>query len=262
MEKVKIFLDAGHGGKDSGAVLGKRTEKDDVLKLTLAVGKSLLTHYSNVEVGYTRKTDVYETPTQKAIDGNRAKADYFFSFHRNSGVSTAKGYESLVYSNTGITKKLAAEFNDAMKELGFKNRGTKVRENLAVLHGTKMPAVLLELGFISSKADNKRFDDKFTEIVEKIALVIGDVIGLEKKLIEPTPSLFRNGSYNKYVVIKKDNCPVRSARTSASKLLGRLKKGEKVKLLYILKNAQGNYWASIDYGDDIGFIYTGNVEIT
>lgn len=261
MAEIKIYLDAGHGGNDPGAVSAKREEEDDVLKLVLAVGKKLLADYSNVKVGYTRKTDIYESPTKKAQDANNWGADYFFSFHRNSAGATARGCETLVYSNTGIVKELASELNDTMKEVGFKNRGTKVRKELAVLNKTNMPALLLEVGFISNKADNKLFDDKFDLIVEKIVGVIGDVLNLEKKAVKTTSvSAFKNGAYNKNVTITKDKCPVRSARSSASKLLGRLEKGKKVKVLYILKNSAGNYWGSIDYGDDVGYIYMKNVK--
>ena len=258
-ENIRIYLDAGHGGYDPGAVSAKREEEDDVLKLVLAVGKKLKEEYSNVVVGYTRKSDIYESPSKKAQDANNFDADYFFSFHRNSGQSSARGYESLVYENKGIVKELAAEFNDAMKDVGFKNRGTKVRTDLAVLRKTSMPAVLLEVGFISNKKDNKLFDDKFDLIVEKIVSVMGDVLNLKRKKVAPVSSLNKNGAYNKEVIVTKDGCPVRKSRSSTSKLLGRLKKGQVVKLLYILKNSAGNYWASIDYGDEVGYIYVGNV---
>ena len=59
----KIVLDAGHGGEDPGAVYKDRKEKDDNLKLTLAVGKIL--EENGVDVVYTRTTDVYQTPLKK-----------------------------------------------------------------------------------------------------------------------------------------------------------------------------------------------------
>lgn len=56
----KIVLDAGHGGEDPGAVYKDRKEKDDNLKLALAVGRIL--EDNGVDVVYTRTTDVYQTP--------------------------------------------------------------------------------------------------------------------------------------------------------------------------------------------------------
>ena len=73
-----IVIDAGHGGADPGAVFEGRQEKDDTLRLALAVGKILEENGQNVI--YTRTTDVYQTPFQKATIGNEARAE-FFCFH-------------------------------------------------------------------------------------------------------------------------------------------------------------------------------------
>ena len=63
-----VVLDAGHGGANPGAIYNGRQEKDDVLALALAVGSIL--EENGVEVYYTRTTDVYESPYQKAAEGN------------------------------------------------------------------------------------------------------------------------------------------------------------------------------------------------
>lgn len=73
-----IMLDAGHGGQDPGAVYKGRQEKDDNLKLALAVGKIL--EDNGINVSYTRTTDVYQTPFEKAQLANQAGVDYFISF--------------------------------------------------------------------------------------------------------------------------------------------------------------------------------------
>ena len=75
-------LQPAHGGEDPGAVYKERKEKDDNLKLTLAVGKIL--EENGVDVVYTRTTDIYQTPFEKAKAANEAGADFFISFHRNS----------------------------------------------------------------------------------------------------------------------------------------------------------------------------------
>ena len=77
-----IMLDAGHGGRDPGAVYNGRQEKDDSLALTLAVGEIL--QERGIDVLYTRTTDVYESPYQKAMEANAAGEDFFISIHRNS----------------------------------------------------------------------------------------------------------------------------------------------------------------------------------
>ena len=89
-EKKKVMIDAGHGGtKDPGAVFEDRMEKDDTLRLALAVGRIL--EENGVNAVYTRSTDVYDTPYQKAEMGNEAGADYFVSLHRNAASEPGKG---------------------------------------------------------------------------------------------------------------------------------------------------------------------------
>ncbi len=77
-----VVIDAGHGGANPGATYKGRQEKDDAIALALAVGRIL--EQNGVEVYYTRESDIYESPEQKAEEGNAAGADYFVSIHRNS----------------------------------------------------------------------------------------------------------------------------------------------------------------------------------
>lgn len=164
-----IALDAGHGGSDPGAVYNGRNEKDDNLRLALAVGDILKN--KGVDVVYTRTDDIYETPFKKATDANDAGADYFVSFHRNSGENpnTASGAQTLIYSNGGEKEKLARNIQDNLVEQGFKNLGIVERPNLVVLKRTRMPAVLIETGFINNDEDNAKFDNDFDAIANAIA---------------------------------------------------------------------------------------------
>ncbi len=78
-----IVIDAGHGGFDNGAMYQGRKEKDDNLRLALAVGDML--KQRGYDVIFTRTGDEYQSPYEKAQIANEAGADYFISFHRNSG---------------------------------------------------------------------------------------------------------------------------------------------------------------------------------
>ena len=140
-----IMLDAGHGGYDSGAVYGDRYEKNDTLSLVLAVGTIL--ENNGVDVLYTRTTDVYQSPNEKAGIANRSDADYFISIHRNSSPdpNTYSGVETLVYRDSGIPAVFAQNINNELARIGFANLGTEERPNLAVLRGTRMPAALVEV---------------------------------------------------------------------------------------------------------------------
>lgn len=157
----KIVLDAGHGGEDPGAVYKERKEKDDNLKLTLAVGKIL--EENGVDVVYTRTTDIYQTPFEKAKAANEAGADFFISFHRNSssGPEQYNGVEVLVYDKKGIKYQMAQNILGALGELGVKER-----PGLVVLRRTKMPALLIETGFINSEKDNQLFEKNSKRLPE------------------------------------------------------------------------------------------------
>lgn len=164
-----IMLDAGHGGSNPGAVYNGRQEKDDALNLVLAIGEIL--QNNGIDVEYTRTTDVFETPYQKAMEANEAGVDFFVSIHRNSFPrdNVVSGVESLVYNKQGIKYEMALNINDQLATIGFVNLGVKERPNLVVLRRTEMPAVLVEVGFINSDIDNKLFDENFDAIAQAIA---------------------------------------------------------------------------------------------
>lgn len=164
-----IVLDAGHGGANPGATYNGRQEKDDALNLALAVGQIL--ERNGVEVYYTRTTDIYESPYAKAQEGNQVGADYFVSIHRNSSVvpNQYSGVESLVYNRYGAAARMANNINTQLEQVGFLNQGVNERQNLVVLNRTQMPAVLVEVGFINTDADNQLFDQRFDEIAQAIA---------------------------------------------------------------------------------------------
>lgn len=195
-----IMLDAGHGERDPGAVYNGRQEKDDSLALTLAVGELL--QERGVDVLYTRTTDVYESPYQKAMEANAAGADFFISIHRNSSpeANTYSGVESLVYNKSGIKLEMAENINEQLEAVGFVNLGVKERPGLVVLRRTRMPAVLVEVGFINSDTDNMLFDNNFNDIALGIAEGILDTLQMNGDV--PTPGsytvqagAFRNGAY-------------------------------------------------------------------
>mgnify|MGYP003192168321 FL=1 len=169
MADYRIALDAGHGGSDPGAVYKGRQEKDDTLDLTLAVGDIL--KKNGIDVYYTRTTDEYETPFKKATDANNSGADLFVSIHRNSSENPNQysGVETLVYSDTGLKAEVARNINNQLEDAGFKNLGVDERKNLVVLKRTKMPAVLVESGFINNDKDNYLFDEEFDSIAQAIA---------------------------------------------------------------------------------------------
>lgn len=146
----KIFIDAGHGGADSGASSKTIQEKNIALQIALKLNDLL--KKNNLQTELSRSTDVFITPFERAKKANNSKADIFISVHLNAAVNiTSSGIETLVYQNKGINNRLATNIqNELINATCAKNRGIKERPDLAVLNSTKMPAVLVEVGFISN----------------------------------------------------------------------------------------------------------------
>lgn len=184
----RIIIDPGHGGFDAGASYENRKEKDDNLRLALAVGQRL--ENAGYDVVYTRTADQYDSPFDKAQIANNAQGDLFVSFHRNSSErpNQYNGVQSLVYGGSPLADRVAENVNENLAQIGFRNIGTDQRRELVVLRRTAMPAVLLEVGFINSDQDNALFDQNFSEIADAI------VTGIERALPSSgaSPSGYRN----------------------------------------------------------------------
>jgi len=175
----KIIIDAGHGGFDNGASYGDRLEKNDTLELALAVGQILSDN--GLEVEFTRTTDVYQRPQEKATFANERNADLFLSLHRNSSVepNLYSGIQTLIYNTGDIKETFADNINSELEQLGFTNLGKSVRTDLVVLNQTKMPALLVEAGFINNDYDNAVFDEQIYAVAEAIATGVLNTIADE-----------------------------------------------------------------------------------
>lgn len=106
--KFKVTLDAGHGGKDFGAVYGGHIEKNIALAVVQKVGK-ILEGTSGFDVIYTRKTDVFIELVERANIANRADSNIFVSIHCNANKnSAAEGTETYVMGMTKNASNLEA----------------------------------------------------------------------------------------------------------------------------------------------------------
>lgn len=188
---IKLCFDYGHGGKDTGAIYKGRKEAQDNLKVGMAVAKKL--RQQGIIVDETRTSDVTLSLKERSDFENKAKYDYFISFHRNAfKPETANGVESYVYiTGNDKSRKLAEKIQSALVSTGYKDRGVKTA-NFYVLKETKAPAILIEIGFIDSTSDNEIFDNKHMEIVNSISRAITEHLGLiykeEKKTASDTDS--------------------------------------------------------------------------
>ena len=165
----KVIIDAGHGGVEPGAVYEGRKEKNDTLQLAFDLGNAL--ERRGVQVEYTRVNDVYDSPFEKAAIANRSDADFFVSIHRNAMPvpGSASGIESLIYAGNSTAELLAQNIDRQLEHVGWTDLGVKERPGLVVLRQTRMPAVLVEAGFIDNVRDNQFFDQNLAATADAIA---------------------------------------------------------------------------------------------
>ncbi|UNK20185.1 N-acetylmuramoyl-L-alanine amidase [Paenibacillus sp. N3/727] len=177
----KVWIDAGHGGKDSGAVGNGLKEKDIALDVSLGVKKRLEDNYDGVQVLLTRSTDVFLELSERTKAADKAGADILVSVHCNAG-GGAGGFETFRYINSqpasvALQNVLHKEIMVALKPFGVIDRGQKAK-NLHMVRESKMPAVLTENLFIDVASDAAKL--KRQEVID--ALIEGHVQGIAKYL--------------------------------------------------------------------------------
>ncbi|MFR9070863.1 MAG: N-acetylmuramoyl-L-alanine amidase family protein [Paraclostridium sp.] len=148
---MKWYLDFGHGGKDPGALGSKNTkESDTVLKIGMIVKSKLEKHSQKVIT--TRESDSFYSLEYRTNKANKNSCDYFISIHMNSSTNkSAKGTESWVYDSNSKLYNLAKNLSSNLStNLKTPNRRVKESKKFAVLKNSKMPALIIEIDFISN----------------------------------------------------------------------------------------------------------------
>ncbi|MHC1746869.1 MAG: N-acetylmuramoyl-L-alanine amidase [Cellulosilyticaceae bacterium] len=169
-----IFLDPGHGGNKPGSMENGIIEKELNLKQALAI-RDLIEKNTTVKVYMSREDDKphYLDNTEELLYrselANEIGADYFISIHNNSATtSSAKGTEVHYHQNNKQAQAVAQIVQENMvASCHTKDRKIKPRTDLIVLNYTKMPAVLIETGFLSNK-DEARYL-KSEEVINHVA---------------------------------------------------------------------------------------------
>lgn len=147
---MKIFIDAGHGGSNPGAVGPNGLKESDVnLDVALRLGRLLSSR--NYEVKYSRISNINIGLRERATLANQWGADYFISIHCNSNINPIyKGTSTYYYRPNTVASNLALTVNNSLVSMiQTPDLGT-FQANFAVLRYTIMPAILVELAFISN----------------------------------------------------------------------------------------------------------------
>lgn len=163
----KIFINAGHGGTDPGAVSKKGTKEADITrKVSSLLACQLIQKGFNVEFFQQNKTFSEITKIE-----NSSNSDLFISIHCNSfSDSKANGVEVLHYPNSTKGIKLAKLVqNELVDATTLHDRGIKAISDLHVLRKTKAVAILVELAFLSNPEEEKLLLDEPKIFADAIA---------------------------------------------------------------------------------------------
>lgn len=160
---IKIYIDQGHNplNPNAGAEGNGLREQDIVFRIGIELA-SLLRQNGNFDVRLSRPTAETQIGTSNASslrlrveDANTWGADYFLSLHTNASTSpSATGCEAFAYTAPSVAFSLGETILVQLaRATGLRDRGMQVRSGLYVLRRTAMPAVLIELGFITNASD-------------------------------------------------------------------------------------------------------------
>lgn len=236
----KVFIDAGHGGKDNGSSYNDRIEDKINLQIASRVEEKLKKLGIDVEV--SRNNDSYVSLSQRTTKSNLSDSDMFVSIHQNAADDiTANGVETYYYNESD--KDFANKIQkNLLQSTSSNDRGVR-KGNLQVLRDNEKPAVLVECGFISSSTEGFKLNTQ--EYQEKIA--DGIVAGVRENLGVKNSSNIKS---NKNVAIAlEDNVNVRSGRGNTFNTIGNLPKGKKVE---VIDTKFG--WHKIKFNDKCGYV--------
>ena len=160
---IKIYIDQGHNPQNpnAGAEGNPQREQDLTYKIGVELA-ALINANPNLEARLSRPTPETTLGTSNATslsarvqDANSWGANYFISLHTNaSSAPSASGTEAYVYALDSSAGELATDIVQSLSDAtGLRNRGVFARPSLYVLRRTAMPAVLVEMGFITNPGD-------------------------------------------------------------------------------------------------------------
>lgn len=246
----KVFIDAGHGGTDPGALGYGYRESDLNLQVAKKVESKLKS--KGIDVKMSRNSDIFYSLSERAEMANDYGADAFVSIHQNSAeAKSANGIETYYNRKKEEDRPLS---NDIQKQVisqtGANNRGVKNAE-FTVLVKSKMISALVECGFISNESEVKKLSDSSYQ--DKLATGIADGIEeyLKSNVIIEESQITATGK-----VVNADSLNVRKGPSISFDIIGKLSGGDKVKVI-----GESNGWYKIEYNGTYGYVSGSYIEL-
>ena len=184
---MKVTIDCGHGGEDSGATgsFNGYFESHAVLDIGLRLRALLVPH---LDVQMIREDDTFTSLPERCRMANEWGADIFVSLHLNSATSDASGFEVFTSGSTkskDLAKKVWSRHTKAFPDQ--KDRGVKTA-GFYVLKHSDMPAILTEGCFLSNEDENKwvSMDETRQQMAQAICLGILDYFNIDTNTPELT----------------------------------------------------------------------------
>ena len=176
-----IYIDAGHGGKDCGAISSKIIEKDMNLILTKKLAKELISKGAYVLLTRDDDYDLSKTTINRKRSDlyNRAKlinnsnCDLYISIHLNSSTNTNWSGLQIFYTNKNKENKILAEtITNTLKKNIYNVKDIKEENNYYMYSRIKKKGILIEAGYISNSNDNyhlrqEKYQDKLIKNIVK-----------------------------------------------------------------------------------------------
>ena len=246
----KVFIDAGHGGTDPGALGYGYRESDLNLQVAKKVESKLKS--KGIDVKMSRSSDIFYSLSERAEMANDYGADAFVSIHQNSAeAKSANGIETYYNRKKEEDRPLS---NDIQKQVisqtGANNRGVKNAE-FTVLVKSKMISALVECGFITNELEVKKLSDSSYQ--DKLATGIANGIEeyLKSNVIIEESQITATGK-----VVNADSLNVRKGPSISFDIIGKLSGGDKVKVI-----EESNGWYKIEYNGKYGYVSGSYIEL-
>ena len=246
----KVFIDAGHGGTDPGALGYGYRESDLNLQVAKKVESKLKS--KGIDVKMSRSSDIFYSLSERAEMANDYGADAFVSIHQNSAEDkSANGIETYYNRNKEEDKPLSNDIQtQVISQTGANNRGVKNAE-FTVLVKSKMISALVECGFITNELEVKKLSDSSYQ--DKLATGIANGIEeyLKSNVIIEESQITATGK-----VVNADSLNVRKGPSISFDIIGKLSGGDKVKVI-----GESNGWYKIEYNGTYGYVSGSYIEL-